>query len=134
MGTIQDSINSIIGTAAVGVAGYKKLKGDAAAAELTKAANLDKAIELESGLAEQENAISELDKKIEVVGKDNPELGTPEEAGILASEEASGEAELPNSLTMAKKALGNLEKQREAKIALRDLTQKRIKSLRGGAE
>lgn len=134
MGAIQDSINSIIGTAAVGVAGYKKLKGDAAAAELTKAANLDKAVELEGPLSEQKAAIEGLDEQIGKLKEANPEIGTPAEAEALRLEEASGDAELPNSLTMAKKALSNLEQQREAKIKLRDLTQKRINSLRGGAE
>lgn len=134
MGAIQGSINSMIGTAALGIAGAKKIIADKQSAEAAKAANLDKAVELEGSLPEQDAAIDSLDKQMNKLKEDNPDIGTPAEAGILSAEEASGDAELPDSLTKAQEALTNMTKQRDAKIALRDLTKKRIEALRGGSK
>ena len=134
MGAIQDSINSIITTAAVGAAGYKKLKGEAMAAEAAKTANAERAVELEATLPGQEAEIKGMEDKIEFFGSEHPELGSPAVDAKLAEEAASGEAELPNSLTKAKEALDSMQSQRAAKITLRDLTKKRIEALRGGSK
>lgn len=133
MGAINSAFNQGLGSVVGALAVGKKLSQEKQVAEGIKAANEEKAIELESkDLVEQEAAVAEADEGINTFMGEHPELGTPAEEGILASEEASGEADLPNSLTKAREALDNMEKQRQAKITLRDLTKKRIETLRGG--
>lgn len=133
MGAINSAFNQGLGSVVGALAVGKKLSQEKQVAEGIKAANEEKAIELESkDLVEQEAAVAEADESIRVFMEENTALGSSAEPEILAEEEASGEADLPNSLTKAREALDNMEKQRQAKITLRDLTKKRIETLRGG--
>ena len=133
MGAINSAFNQGLGAVVGALAVGKKLSQEKQIAEGIKAANEEKAIELESkDLVDQEAAVTEANEGIKTFMGEHPELGTPEEAGILEAEEASGDAELPDSLTKAREALDNMEKQRQAKITLRDLTKQRIETLRGG--
>ena len=133
MGAINSAFNQGLGSVVGALAVGKKLSQEKAIAEGIKASNEEKAIELESkDLVSQEADVNEANESIKTFMGEHPELGTPEEAGILEAEEASGDAELPNSLTKAREALNNMEKQRQAKITLRDLTKRRIETLRGG--
>ena len=133
MGAIQNSLNQITGAITGGVLAMEHLSEQQKTAAALKSANEEKALILESkDLPEQEAQIKDIEKAITTHLEENPELTAPGLEGRLGAEEASGDADLPNSLTKAKEALDSMEKERLAKITLRDLTRKRIETLRGG--
>ena len=106
MGAIQDSINSMITTAAIGTAGIKHIAEE-------HAANVLKAPELKSSIADAEKEIGELKASQEAIATEHPELGTPMEKSALRAEEAAGGADLAK----AKEAMKSLSDKLAAKTA-----------------
>lgn len=106
MGAIQDSLNSMITTAALGAAGAKHL------AEQSQA-NMIKGAELKSDVIEKEAEIKELGESQAAIAAEHPELGTPMEESALRAEEAAG----GDDLAKAKEAMASLSNKIAAKTA-----------------
>ena len=133
MGAIQGAINSMLGTAAIGAAAAKKIRTEKEQADALQASNEEKALDLEvNTLPVKEKEIAEVETKIGNFVEDNPELRAVDLEDRLALEEATGDDQLPNSLTKAKEALDIMEKERLTKVTMRDFTRRRIEILRGG--
>lgn len=133
MGAIQSSVNTILGTVAIGAAAGKRIKAEKEQANALQASNEEKALDLEvNTLPGQEKEVLAAEANIGKFLEDNPELTAVDLEDRLALEEATGDDQLPNSLTKAKEALDIMEKERLTKVTMRDFTRRRIETLRGG--
>ena len=118
MGAIQDSLNSMITTAALGATGMKHL------AEQHQA-NLIKGAELKSDVIEKEAEIKELGESQASIAAEHPELGTPMEEPALRAEEAAGGDELAK----AKEAMDTLSRKIAAKTAQKAALEKTMANI-----
>ena len=133
MGAINSAFNQGLGAVAGALAVGKKLSQEKQIAEGVKAANEEKALDLEvNTLPGQENEVRAAEANIGKFIEDNPELTAVDLEDRLALEAATGDDQLPNSLTKAKEALDIMEKERLTKVTMRDFTRRRIETLRGG--
>ena len=115
MGAIQNSVNSVLGTAAIGAAAWKHSIDTADAAEAEKVDIANKAADIGADVADMQQ------KGAEIMA-DNPEIGTPGEADALEAEAEAG----GHDLAMAKKALETLGQKITARQAQLELLGKRF--------
>ena len=113
MGAIQNSVNSVLGTAAIGAAAIKHSVDTSEANEMKKA-------ELSEAAAVKGEEISQLQGEASKIMEENPVLGTPGEEEALSLEEAEG----GEDLAMAKKALETLSEKIAAKSAQKEAIMK----------
>ena len=133
MGAINSAFNQGLGAVVGAMVVGKKLSKEKQTAESVKAANEEKALDLEVNTLPGQNA--EVKAAEDNIGKfieENPELTAVDLGDRLALEAATGDDQLPNSLTKAKEALKTMEEEKATKIAIRDYTKRRIEILRGG--
>lgn len=118
MGAIQDSLNSMITTAALGATGMKHLSEQ-------HQANMMKGAELKSDVIEKEAEIKELGESQASIAAEHPELGTPMEGPALMAEEAAGGDELAK----AKEAMDTLSRKIAAKTAQKAALEKTMANI-----